>query len=148
MKSMTLRYQADWQVAGPLLLKTRFEWLRNRNGNLNPGSGYLLSQNFSYKLPVKHFSVAFLYALFDTDSYNERIYAYESDVLYGYSVPSYSGKGLRCFLLLSWAPFRWLDLWTRYAQTWYSDRTVNGTGLDLINGNTKSEMEVQVRFRF
>ncbi len=146
--SMTLRYQADWQVSGSLLLKTRFEWLRNRNGNLSPANGYLLSQNLSYKLPVKHFSLVFLYALFDTDSYNERIYAYESDVLYGYSVPSYSGKGLRCFLLVAWSPFRWLDLWARYAQTWYSDRNVIGTGLDVINGKTKSEVEIQIRIRF
>jgi hypothetical protein len=143
-----LRYQADWQVSDFLVLKSRFEWQRNRNGNISPGYGYLFSQNFSYKLPVKRFSLTFLYALFDTDSYNERIYAYESDVLYGYSVPSYSGKGLRCFLLAEWSPFRWMDLWARYAQTWYSDRNVIGTGLDLINDNTKSEVEIQLRIRF
>ena len=146
--SMTLRYQADWQVSNFMNLKSRFEWLRNRNGNISPGYGYLLSQILSGKLPGKHFSLAFLYALFDTDSYNERIYAYESDVLYGYSVPSYSGKGLRCCLLAEWSPFRWLDLWVRYAQTWYSDRNVIGSGLDMINGNTKSEVEVQLRTRF
>jgi Helix-hairpin-helix motif len=146
--SMTLRYQADWQVSDFLILKSRFEWVRNRNGNINPAYGYLLSQNFSYKIPVKHLSLTFLYALFDTDSYNERIYAYESDVLYGYSVPSYSGKGLRCFLLAAWSPVRWLDIWVRYAQTWYCDRNVIGTGLDLIKGNTKSEVEIQFKIRF
>ncbi len=146
--SITLRYQADWQVSEFLLLKSRFEWLRNRNGDLSPASGYLFSQILSYKLPVKHFSLAFLYALFDTDSYNERIYAYESDVLYGYSVPSYYGKGIRCMILFEWSPYRWFELSLRYGQTWYSDRNVIGTGLDLINGNTKSEVEIQVRIRF
>lgn len=146
--SMSLRYQADWQVSDVLLLKTRFDWLRNRSGSTSPAFGYLLSQNLSYKLPAKHFSFAFLYALFDTDSYNERIYIYESDVLYGYSVPSYSGKGLRCLLLACWSPARWFDLWVRYAQTWYSDRTLIGTGLDQITGSTKSEVEIQARFRF
>ena len=146
--STTLRYQADWQVSDILLLKSRFEWLRNRTGNLNPGFGYLFSQNLSCKLPASHLSLAFLYALFDTDSWNDRIYAYESDVLYGYSVPSYSGKGLRCVLLAEWSPFRWMDIWFRYAETWYSDRNGIGTGLDLINGNTKSEVEIEVRVRF
>ncbi len=146
--SMTVRYQADWQVSDFLILKSRFEWLRNRNGNLSPAYGLLLSQNLSYKFPVKHFSLTFLYALFDTDSYNERIYAYENDVLYGYSVPSYSGKGLRCFLLAAWSPFRCIDFWARYAQTWYSDRNSIGTGLDLINGTTKSDLEIQLRIRF
>jgi hypothetical protein len=146
--SITLRYQADWQVSESLLLKSRFEWLRNRSGTSEPAHGYLLSQILSFKLPAKHFSVAILYALFDTDSYNERIYAYESDVLYGYSVPAYSGKGNRCFLLVGWSPFRWLDLWARYAQTWYSDRNSIGSGLDVISGNTKSEAEVQIRVKF
>jgi hypothetical protein len=146
--SMTLRYQADCQVSDFLVLKSRFDWLRNRTGNLSPAFGYLLSQDLSYKLPVKHLSLTLLYALFDTDSYNERIYAYESDVLYGYSVPAYSGKGLRCYILIGWSPWRWLDLWVRYAQTWYSDRNVIGTGLDQINGKTKSEVEIQTRFRF
>jgi hypothetical protein len=41
-----------------------------------------------------------------------------------------------------------MDFWVRYAQTWYSDRNVIGTGLDLINGNTKSDVEVQLRIRF
>ncbi|MCX6247924.1 MAG: hypothetical protein NTW10_09335 [Bacteroidetes bacterium] len=147
-KSMTLRYQADWQVSELFLLKSRFEWLRNRSGANDPSYGYLFSENFSYKHPGKRFSLAFLYALFDTDSYNERIYAYESDVLYSYSVPAYYGKGLRFLLLIQWSPFRWMDLWGRYARTWYADRNIVGTGLDAINGDTKSEAEIQVRFRF
>ncbi|MGA2823412.1 MAG: helix-hairpin-helix domain-containing protein [Bacteroidales bacterium] len=146
--SITLRYQADWQVSEFLLLKSRFEWLRNRNGDFSPAYGYLLSQALSYKLPLNHFSLAFLYALFDTDYYNERIYAYESDVLYGYSVPSYYGKGIRGMILSEWSPYRWFELWLRYGQTWYSDRNVIGSGLDLINGNTKSEVEIQLRIRF
>ncbi len=85
----------DWQVSDFLLLKSRFDWLQDRNGDQSPAYGYLLSQNLVFKLPIRHLSLTVLYALFDTDSYDERIYAYESDVLYGYSVPSYYGKGIR-----------------------------------------------------
>jgi hypothetical protein len=147
-KIITLRYQADWQVSDVLLLKSCFDWLRNRYENSTPAYGYLLSQNLAYKLPVKHFSLIILYALFDTDSYNERIYSYESDVQYSYSVPSCYGKGIRCMVMIDWAPSHWFDLSVKYGQTWYSDRNVIGTGLDQINGNTKSEIELQYRMKF
>jgi hypothetical protein len=147
-KVITLRYQADWQVTDLLLLKSCFDWLRNKYEKLTPAYGYLLSQNLIYKLPGNHFSLTLLYALFDTDSYDERIYSYESDVQYSYSIPSYYGKGIRCMVMINWAPCHWFDLSVRYGQTWYSDRNVIGTGLDLINGNTKSEVELQCRIKF
>jgi hypothetical protein len=146
--SSSLRFVVDWQVSDLLLLKSRFDWLQNRNGDQSPAYGYLLSQNLAFKLPVRHLSLTALYALFDTDSFNERIYAYESDVLYGYSVPSYYGKGILCMVLLEWEPSHLIDLSLRYGQTWYSDRNVIGTGLDMINGNTKSEVELQYRIKF
>jgi hypothetical protein len=148
VKSFSLRYQANWQISSASVVKTRIEWLENRTGEGRPYSGYLISQDLSYKFPARKLSLSFLYTLFDTDSYNERIYAYESDVPYGYSVPAYAGRGIRCLLLAGWNPFRFLDFWVRYAHTWYSDRNIIGTGLDQISGDTKSELEIQVRLRF
>ena len=147
-KIITLRYQADWQVTEFLLLRSCFDWLQNRYKKSTPAYGYLLSQNLVYKLPVHHFSFILLYALFDTDSYNERIYSYESDVQYSNSIPSYYGKGIRCMIMINWAPYHWFDFSLRYGQTWYSDRNVIGTGLDQINGSTKSEVELQYKMRF
>ena len=146
--SLSLRYNLTWQVSPSTVLKSRFEWLRNSTDNAAPHCGYLLSQYFSWRLVTKHISVGFLYALFDTDTYDERIYAYESDVLYGYSVPSYNGEGLRCMILIDWSLFRWFEISARYGQTYYSDRNVIGTGLDQISGSMKSEGEVQIRLRF
>jgi hypothetical protein len=148
VKSLSLRYQADCQVSEVLLFRSRLDLIRNRNGGSVPAYGYLISQNLSLKLPKNHLAINFLYALFDTYSYNERIYVYENDLLYGYSVPAYYGKGIRCMILLSWSPSRLFEIWARYGQTWYSDRTIIGSGLDAIHGSTKSEVEIQVRLKF
>ncbi len=43
---------------------------------------------------------------------------------------------------------RGIDFWLRYSQTRYSNRSLIGTGLDEIDGNTKSEIKAQVRFVF
>lgn len=146
--STTLLYEADWQISASLSFKTRCEGLRNKNENQNPASGYLISQNVSYKSVKQHITLSVLYALFDTDSYNERIYLYENDVLYSYSIPAYYGKGIHSMILLEWAPNHWVDLSVKYGQDWYSDRSVIGTGLDLIKGNTKSELELQYKVKF
>jgi hypothetical protein len=128
-------------------MNNRLEILENQQEDNGNHWGYLISQDIAYKPTGLPFSIIFRYALFDTWSYNERIYSYENDVLYGYSVPAYEGKGIRCFLLVSWSPSRKLEIWLRYAQTFYTDRNTVGTGLDQIDGNMKSEIKLQIRIR-
>jgi DNA uptake protein ComE-like DNA-binding protein len=146
--STTLLYEADWQISASLSFKTRCEWLRNHNEHQNPAFGCLLGQDLSYKCVKQHITLSLLYTLFDADSYNERIYSYENDVLYSYSIPAFYGKGIHSMILLEWAPSNWVDLSIKYGQTWYSDRSVIGTGLDQIKGNIKSEVEVQYKVKF
>lgn len=146
-RSSSLRYQIEWPVNSNIEMNNRFEMLENQQEGSANHYGYLVSQDLGFKptgLPV---SITFRYALFDTYSYNERIYSYENDVLYGYSVPAYEGKGIRCFLLVQWTTLRKLEIWLRYAQTFYTDRNVIGTGLEQIDGNMKSEIKLQVRIR-
>ena len=65
-------------------------------------------------------------------------YAYESDVLYAFSVPGYFYKGYRTYLTVKYDISKSLTVWLRYAQTTYSDRNVISEGsLDEIDGNKK-----------
>jgi hypothetical protein len=122
--------------------------LQNKSERLNPANGYLLGQNLSYKFYGKHLAVIVIYNLFDTDSYNERIYSYENDVQYSYSIPTYYGKGIRFMGMLEWEAFSKVDISIRYSETWYYDRNIIGSGLDIIKGNTKSEVEMQLQLKF
>ena len=81
------------------LLRPVLTGLRNKNENQDPAFGCLLSQDLSYKSPKQNITLSLLYALFDVDSYNERIYSYENDVQYSYSIPAYYGKGIRSMIL-------------------------------------------------
>jgi hypothetical protein len=146
--SMSIRFQTDWNISNSLKLKTLFDWLRNKNWNSSPAYGYSFSQSVSLKPLIKHLSLSAAYSLFDTDSYNERIYNYENDVAYGYSVPAYSGNGLRFLVQAEWAVCKTILFSIRYGQSWYNEVNTIGTGLDLIKGNTKSELTTQLRFRF
>jgi hypothetical protein len=110
--------------------------------------GYLLYQDILYRPENFPLEATFRYALFDTKSYDSRIYTYENDVLYAFSIPAYFDKGQRFYLMLRWKAFKHLDAWLKIARTIYSNRSVIGSGADEIEGNHKTEIKVQVRLKF
>jgi hypothetical protein len=85
---------------------------------------------------------------FETDSYNSRIYAYESDVLYSFSIPGFFDKGFRYYLNLQYNHGKTLSFWLRLAQTAYRQRDRIGSGLDEILGRHKTDIRVQMRYQF
>lgn len=87
------------------------------------------------------------YALFNTDNYSSRLYAYENDVLYASSMPAYYGKGFRTYLLVKYSPARWLDAWLRLSLTCYADRNIISSGLEEIKGNKVPEIKFQLRIK-
>jgi hypothetical protein len=87
------------------------------------------------------------YLLFDIPSYDTRIYVYEPDVLYGYSVPSFEGKGFRCSLMIRFPVGRKVDLWLKGGCTYYTDRQVIGSGPDQISGNARYDLTGQFMIR-
>ena len=63
-------------------------------------------------------------------------------MLYGFSIPAYYSKGIRTYLTLKYSLSDKIDIWLRYAQTSYADKTEIGSGLALIDGNKKSLAEM------
>jgi hypothetical protein len=133
---------------GIITLKTRLETTDRVMPGFEKTHGFLVYQDIIYNQPAKPWQLSGRFALFDTDSYNERLYAYESDVLYAFSIPSYYYKGSRFYLMGKYSFGRSVDIWLRYAITHYANKQVIGSGLDEIQGNNKSEIKVQLRFRF
>ena len=84
---------------------------------------------------------------FETDDFNSRIYAYENDVLYGFSIPPFSDKGFRYYLNLNYDLSKKISVWARWAQFIYRNRTEVGSGLDAIPGSRRSELKIQVLWR-
>jgi hypothetical protein len=91
---------------------------------------------------------------FETDSYDSRIYVYEKDVLYGFSIPVFFEKGFRYYIniknnISSFLPRRYRKkyncvLWWRWAQSLFAHEKMIGSGWDAISGNRKTECKVQV----
>jgi hypothetical protein len=139
------RLQFNYQAMPWLKLQSRIEIIKRQAPLTDKESGYLIYQGFQIK-PVKNdFSLSFRYSLFDTDSYDTRLYAFEQDVPYSFSVPAFSGKGSRFYMLLNTSLTKNISLILRFSQTWYSDRNVISSGPDEINGNKKSDVKAVLR---
>jgi hypothetical protein len=142
------RIHLSFKPSDVITLKSRIETTWWSMPGFDTRTGFLIYQDFIYNPPEKPWSFNARYALFDTDTYNERLYAYESDVLYAFSIPSYYYKGNRFYLMGKYSFGRRVDVWLRYAITQYANKSVIGSGLDEIDGNTKSEIKVQLRIKF
>ena len=108
----------------------------------------MIYHDVKYKPLFSKFSFTSRYIIFNTNEYDNRIYAYENDVLYGYSIPAYYGKGNKIYLVIKYNIIRNLDFWLRIAHTTYSDREVLKSGWDEINSNKMTELKLQLRYKF
>jgi hypothetical protein len=147
-RNLKIRFHLNSQVNEQLTLKSRIETSSFFEGNEDTDYGYLVYQDVFYNFKKTPLSLNMRFAIFDTDSYDSRIYAYENDILYAFSIPAYYSKGTRTYLNLKYSISDFIDIWLRYSQTYYSNLDVISSGLTQINGNTKSEIKAQVRIRF
>jgi hypothetical protein len=140
-----IRLHLTCQVGNSLQFRSRIEWARI---NLPMQSGMLIFQDVVFRPVDRPHRFTARIAVFDTDSYQSRVYAYENDVLYASTVPSYFGQGARIYVIYNIQLTKFVGLWFRFAQTYYYDRNFIGTGLDEIEGRTKTEIKVQARIKF
>lgn len=142
------RFHASYKVSPSFTLKSRLEMTDYQIGSNQKEKGYIVYQDVSFKKMKSPLSLSFRYALFDCDSYDARMYTFESDVLYAYSIPGFYNKGTRFYINMKYHVSRNIDLWFRFAQTYYSNINVISSGLTEISGRTKSEVKAQLRIKF
>ena len=141
-----LRFHISYHITEAITFQNRLE-LSFYEKELKE-SGWLAYHDIIYKPPSFPLSFSFRYALFDTESYASRIYTYEHDVLYAFSIPSYYGRGIRSYLNMRLVLGRHVDLWFKYALSWYPERETISSGLNEIEGHHKQDINVQLRLKF
>ena len=101
-----------------------------------------------YKPKESKFSFSARFAIFDTDSYNTRIYSYENDVLYYFRIPAYYYQGSRTYLNIKYQISKGVDFWLRGSSWNYNNRNTIGSGYNKIENNNKIELRAQLRIKF
>ena len=146
--SQQIRLNFIFSPIESLKLHSRIEFVRTNEEGLPNESGYLVFQDVIWKKMNVPFSVTLRYALFQTDAWSARLYAYENDVLYSYSIPAYYGKGARIYGIFKFDIRRNIDLWIRVAQWTYTDRDEISSGDSAIEGFRKTDCTMQLRMQF
>jgi len=142
------RYNISYKISSSITLMNRIELTSYKAGDGVPQKGYFISQDIDFKKMRSPFSFSMRYALFDCDTYYSRIYSYENDVLYAYSVPALYNKGTRFYIMMHYRINKTFDVWLKFDQTYYSNTNVISSGLTEIDGSKKSEIKAQLRIRF
>ena len=109
--------------------------------------GILMYQDLVFTMKRPQLSLYLRVAYFDTDSYDERLYAYENDVYYTFTVGSYYYQGMRAYLMLRYKIQRF-SIWLRVSRTHYLNRETISSGLTEIDQPHKTEVKVQGMWRF
>jgi hypothetical protein len=137
------RTQFAYKISPPITFRSRIELLWYDAKGLAPENGFLFYTDILYKPLLKPWSANMRLQYFETGGYNSRLYAYENDVLYSFSIPVFYDKGYRYYFNLNYDLSKKISFWLRFAQTIYPDKGLIGSGLDEIKSNKKSEIKIQ-----
>lgn len=143
------RYNLSAQITPDIKFKSRIEYTHVDKTAAPDEDGVAFVQDIIYKKLKFPFTFTLRYAVFDTKSFDSRVYAYENDVLYSYSVPALYYKGQRAYFIVNWDITRNFEIWVRVASTIYDNQTQQSVGsLNQIDSNHKTELKLQARLKF
>ncbi len=126
--------------------KTRLQGGIYKYEGFSASKGWLAFQDVSADLG-KFVATARL-SMYNTDDYDSRQYTVERDVLYAVTLPSFYEYGYRNYVLLQYSPTGHTDFWIRIAQTNKPNNDNISSYVDETQGGQRTEIKVQMRYRF
>jgi hypothetical protein len=142
------RLQINHKTTRELEFRSRLEWSLYGIGEKTPTRGFMIYQDVLYKPIMSPLSIVGRLAYFDTEDFNSRIFAYENDVAYSFSVPVFYNQGFRGYVNLRYRGIRNMSWECRIARTWYTALDQIGSGLETIEGNSRTDFRLQCRIQF
>jgi len=152
------RLNFNYTYSRELSLISRVEYTHFTKGP-RVSKGYLMYQDVKYKPIAKPYSIAMRYAVFDTDDFDSRIYMFENDVLYEFSIPFYSGTGTRFYIKTQYNINRKMYVQLRYARTYLGNESdvllpdgsylplTIGSGNESTTGNVRSDVKLVLKYK-
>jgi hypothetical protein len=134
----------DYELNNFLRMKTRAQF-SNFNFNHAASAGMTIMQDIIVSTGKFQFTAR--HALFDTQNFDNRQYAYENDVWLAFSLPMYNGKGIRDYIMAEYKFNKHLSIWLRYSRIGYPGTDAIGDGTQKINGNHRDDLKMQLMVR-
>ncbi|MFZ5431100.1 MAG: ComEA family DNA-binding protein [Bacteroidota bacterium] len=140
------RLNLRYQLSDRLFVRSRIEHSRFELTGVE--TGFMVFQDVGWTPSRYPLSVTTRLMWFSTEGYHSRIYAYENDLLYNFSTISVFGDGFRVYINTKAKLSDGLECWLKAGSTLYSGQETISSGHGKIDGNRKSEVKIQLRYRF
>lgn len=142
------RYRLNYSFKDAFNIRTTLDYNHFHSQDRAATKGYQVTQMISSRLPWTRLFADVQGSYFSADDYDSRVYAAEKGLLYTFYTPSFQGRGFRCSVRLRYElNEHWLFI-TKLGETIYLDRNEIGSGNDLIRGNKKADIQMQLRIKF
>ena len=143
-----LRYRLNYSLNDVFSSRTTLDYNHFHSQDRAATKGYQVTQMISSQLPWTRLFADVQGSYFSTDDYDSRVYVSEKGLLYTFYTPSFQGRGFRCAVRLRYEPNEHWMFITKFGETVYLDRNEIGSGNDLIYGNKKADIQMQLRIKF
>jgi Helix-hairpin-helix motif len=146
------RVQVNWECSRKLSVRERVETSFYTSGSTDE-RGFLLFTDVNFHPPFKPFKLVGRLLFFETGGYDSRIYAVENDVLSGFSVPAFSGKGMHYTANFYFKPGmigktrklkKEIGIWISLAQTVFAGNSEWINMNDKITRRQKTGLRIQL----
>ena len=131
--TMSLRGSVRYSFSDNFAFGTRMDY---KTVQPSDSRGVLLLQDINYKFKKIPFTIWFRYCLFNTDSWDSRLYTYENDLLYSFSIPALTGEGSRSYIMVKWNIGSVAELRIKYGIT------------SLVTSRTSAQNTDEVKMQF
>ena len=143
-----LRYRLNYSLNDVFSSRTTLDYNHFHSQDRAATKGYQVTQMISSQLPWTRLFADVQGSYFCTDDYDSPVYVSEKGLLYTFYTPSFQGRGFRCAVRLRYELNKhWLFI-TKFGETIYLNRNEIGSGNDLIYGNKKADIQMQLRIKF
>jgi hypothetical protein len=144
--SRNLRFHLSHRISEKIAIRTRAEFNLVKTA-ASEDQGFLFFTEIIGKVPGRRFGYSGRLVVFDTDSYDARVYSFESNVLYSYSIPAFSGKGGKSYLNIEYDLSPKVTIWARLSATFYDGATLNISAPEAASKPFQADWTLQVRVR-
>ncbi len=142
------RLQFDYDIFKTFRVRSRFEYVFvDYQGYHSAEKGLMFFSDFRV-VPFKDIVLDGRFIIFQTDSFDSRIYEYENELNGVVSNQGLYGKGRRWYLMLKYRPYKFLELSAKYAETIIEGAKSTGSGNDEIMGDLKNRFSLQLDIKF
>lgn len=143
----SLRIQTEYQISRKVRLRSRIELVQSKGANEDSEYGMLIYQDLRLQV-ISKLQIDARVTIFDTESFDSRVYQFENDLLYVLSNTALSGQGQRSYFVLKYEPSDFVDIWFKYSISVFENTNFISSGLNEIEGNRSSDFGIQARVKF